>query len=184
MTLVLRRLKLAYDVEPQMNPSMVTVKMRESYASALPTGQPVQLDISPDVERLLRDRPPGQSATVTLQIVLAGERFGPGAKPSPNTIEVTATVQAQRAVADILHHPPLTPTLYWVLACVTLNKPQRDGELLCGLCTVDRRRAEPAVVYGGLGDDPSQYVLAYRAGRLVVRDGAAESPGREGSLTS
>ncbi len=83
---------------------------------------------------------------------------------------VNARLQARRAVIDIQHHRPHSPTYYLVLACVTLNRPQRDSELVVGLYTADCRSDPFAVHYRGLGDDPSRYQVCYDHSHLVISD--------------
>lgn len=100
-----KRLTLAYDVEPQLQRTAATVEIRESFLQTLPSGQPLQIDIGPDLERLLKDQPAGKS--VTVRVALDSRRFGPDAELKPNAIEVTATVRAQRSTERI----PTVPVL-------------------------------------------------------------------------
>jgi hypothetical protein len=57
---------------------------------------------------------------------------------------------------------PTTPTVYLVTPAVTINRPQRDTELLCGVYVADRRGESAAVTYSGLGDNPAAYQLEQR----------------------
>lgn len=100
-----KRLTLAYDVEPQLRRTTASVEIRESFLQTLPAGQPLQIDIGPDIERLLKDQPVGKS--VTVRVSLDNRRFGPDAEVKPNSIEVTATVRAQRSTEQI----PTVPVL-------------------------------------------------------------------------
>ena len=100
-----KRLTLSYDVEPQLQRTTATVEVRESFLQTLPAGQPLQIDIGPDIERLLKDQPVGKS--VTVRVSLDSRRFGPEAEVKPNAIEVTATVRAQRSTEQI----PTVPVL-------------------------------------------------------------------------
>jgi len=100
-----KRLTLAYDVEPQLQRTTATVEVRESVLQTLPSGQPLQIDIGPDIERLLKEQPLGKS--VTVRVALDSRRFGPEAEVKPNAIEVTATVRAQRSTEQI----PTVPVL-------------------------------------------------------------------------
>jgi hypothetical protein len=116
--IVLKRLTLAYDVEPQLSQATATVRMRESRLQAFPGEEPLQLDISADLERLLRDRPKGERVTIPLN--LDARAFGPGAALEPSTVGVTATVKAQRRTAQI----PTVPILFAV-SFANLEKPYR-----------------------------------------------------------
>jgi len=103
--IVLSRLSLAYDVEPQLSRASATVKMRQSHLARFSSGQALQIDVSGDLERLLKEQPAGQSVTVPL--TLDSRAFGPGAELTPSNIEVTATVMAQRKTVQI----PTVPIL-------------------------------------------------------------------------
>jgi hypothetical protein len=85
---------------------------------------------------------------------------------------VEARLQARRVVLEIQDHVPLSPTLYLVLPCVTLNRPDRDTEIVVGLYLADRRTPEGQVVYQGLGDDPTQFAAALESGELRIEDAA------------
>lgn len=100
-----KRLTLAYDVEPQLQRTTVNVRIRESFLQTLPAGQPLQIDIAPDIERLLKEQPVGKS--VTVRVALDSRRFGPDAEVTPNAVEVNATVRAQRSTEQI----PTVPVL-------------------------------------------------------------------------
>jgi hypothetical protein len=87
----------------------------------------------------------------------------------------SARLQARRAVLDIQDGTPASPTCYVVLPCVTINRNQRDTELVVGLYTADYRQedmetASAEITYVGLGDDPSQYVLSGSEGHIRVDD--------------
>ncbi len=105
VVLVLPQRSLTYDVEPQIQPSTVSVRMRETEVAHVPTGEQLQIDISTEVERLLKDQPPGRS--VTVPVALDARVFGPDAKLEPGTISVTATVRAERTTAQISAVPIL-----------------------------------------------------------------------------
>jgi hypothetical protein len=79
-----------------------------------------------------------------------------------------ARLQARRIEDAISRHEALSPTLYLVSSCVTLNRPEEDTELLCGLATMDRRSRDVPVQYVGLGDDPTAYRVSDRGSRLHV----------------
>ena len=116
--LVLNRLTLAYDVEPQLSPATAVVKMHESQLGSFPDRQHLQLDISADVERLLKDRPRGER--VTIPLTLDARTFGPGARLTPGTVDATLTLKAQRRTEDI----PTVPILFAV-SFANLEKPYR-----------------------------------------------------------
>ena len=81
-----------------------------------------------------------------------------------------AGLQARGAVRDIEQHRPKTPTLFLVLACVTLNRPGPDTELVVGRYAVDWTAEAPTVKYEGLGDDPGAYRIRHEHGRVRVED--------------
>ncbi len=81
-----------------------------------------------------------------------------------------ARLQGRRTILDIQNYEPATPTLYAVISCVTLNRKQRDTELVVGRYTADTRPGEPEVEYLGLGDDPSKYRVSLRHNMLQVED--------------
>lgn len=100
LDLTARALTLPYETPPQWKRSTVTLRGRQSLLDPLTRdGQKPQLDISAELERQLRGKPPGRSATVT--IALDHRPFGPGAELKPSSVEVTATVKSQRDTADI-----------------------------------------------------------------------------------
>lgn len=82
----------------------------------------------------------------------------------------SARAQGRRAELDIHRHHPHSPTLYLVVTCVTLNRAERDTELLCGIHVADQRREEYTVAYSGLGDDPAAYQVHDEFGRLRLSD--------------
>ncbi|MFH1746622.1 MAG: hypothetical protein ABIG44_06205 [Planctomycetota bacterium] len=81
---------------------------------------------------------------------------------------VNARLQTRRVEQEIAKHEPASPTHYLVASCVTLNRPEEDTELLCGLYTADTRDA--STEYRGLGDDPTKYKVLFEGSRLRVRD--------------
>lgn len=115
---VLDRLALAYDVEPQLERTTVVVRMRESWFEQVPEGERLQLDLSADAERLLKGQPAGQS--VTIPVRLDARSFGQAAVLTPDAISITATVKAQRTTAQI----PTVPILIAV-SFANLEKPYR-----------------------------------------------------------
>jgi len=127
-TLTTRRLTLPYASEPQLKRSSINVQIRQSrYDSILKAGQALQMDISADLERQLRSSPPGQSVTIMLS--LDPRQFGPDAAFSPDSIEVTATVLAQRTTA-LIPTVPVKPVVSFTNLDKSLMAQSRDGTLL------------------------------------------------------
>ncbi|MBU0717931.1 MAG: hypothetical protein KJ749_06760 [Planctomycetes bacterium] len=122
------RLTLPYEVAPQPTPSTITVRLRESwYTAMLLPDQRSHLDITTEVERQLRSRPPGVPATIS--VAVDSSPFGPGAELNPPRIDVVATVKADRRTADI----PTVP-IKLVVSFASLSKSYqaiaRDGSVL------------------------------------------------------
>ncbi|RME37884.1 MAG: hypothetical protein D6788_08525 [Planctomycetota bacterium] len=116
--LVLAHPARAYDVEPQLQRSTVSVRMRESVLQTLPPDEPLQLDITAAFERLLTDSPAGESITVTVPLDPAP--FGPGAVLTPPSVQVTATLRPQYRTAEIATVPVLVAVSF-----ANLEKPYR-----------------------------------------------------------
>jgi hypothetical protein len=89
---------------------------------------------------------------------------------------VQARLQARRVALEIQEHTPLTPTVYAVLPCVTLNRPDRDTEIVVGLYSADARGPVRTVTYEGLGDNPESLRVTFAHGVHRVED--AEGMGR------
>ncbi|MBN2022945.1 MAG: hypothetical protein JW809_09125 [Pirellulales bacterium] len=89
-----------------------------------------------------------------------------------------AALQAARAVEEIVQHAPEGPTVYLVLPCVTLNRPDPDTELVVGQYGIDWTGDSPQTRYRGLGSEPGLYRIGLDGGRLVVEDPSwsAEQP--------
>ena len=83
---------------------------------------------------------------------------------------VNARLQARSAVMDVQEHAPVSPTLFVILPCVTLNRPGVDTEFVCGRYVADLRTPDAAVEYRGLGDDPAKYEARFEHHRLLVED--------------
>ena len=117
LDITLNRLSLPYDEEPTPKNLFTTLRVRESRFNDLP--RPMlksQLDISSEVERLLRNKPRGKTASVT--VLLDSRIYGPGATLTPNRVEVDAIVKADRAEAKI-------PTVPIKLVISFSNLPKR-----------------------------------------------------------
>lgn len=83
---------------------------------------------------------------------------------------VSARLQARSAAVDAQDHQPVTPTLYVIVHAVSLNKPERDTELIGGVYVIDRRKSHRGDYYRGLGDDPTAYVMEEKHGIVHVSD--------------
>ena len=115
----LNRLTLAYEEEPQLERTLAGVRMRESICNELTqSGRRPSVDIAADVERLLKERPEGQRAQVS--VLLDSRSFGPGAELTPNKIDVTATVKADRVTVDV-PTVPIKP----VVSFANLDRPYK-----------------------------------------------------------
>ncbi len=114
--LVLGRLSLAYEVEPQLKRSTVAARLRQSDLDRLPEGRPLQLDISGDVERLLKEQSVGQS--VSIPVTIDARKWGSDTQLTPNVVEVTATIKAQRRTVEISTVPILVAVSF-----ANLEKP-------------------------------------------------------------
>jgi hypothetical protein len=83
---------------------------------------------------------------------------------------LSARLQARKAVMDVQDFTPRAPTCFLLLPCVTMNRAGRDGEIVCGMYTVDGREGGREATYYGLGDDPAAYEVGVRHGLLEVSD--------------
>jgi hypothetical protein len=81
-----------------------------------------------------------------------------------------ARLQARQALLDIQDYTPLTPTIYLVLACVSLNRIGRSAEIVCGSYHADVRGSAPVLEYVGLGDDPSRYRIEASNTGITIED--------------
>lgn len=80
---------------------------------------------------------------------------------------VNANLQAARAVRDVLRVKSHTPTLYFIIPSVTLNRVGDDDEIVVGMHTIDERESGRPHEYVGLGSDPTRYQL--KRGALELR---------------
>jgi len=122
--LVMSRFASQFEIEPRLQRNTVTVKMRESALGGQPADQRMQIDVAPDIERLLKDQPVGR--TVTLSLRLDARRFGSDAELTPNTVEFTTSVRSQRVVERIPTVPVLLAMSFTTLE-VPLQAVGRDG---------------------------------------------------------
>jgi len=119
LSVVITQPTLTYDVRPQHQPTSTRISMRESrYNELAPSGDLPPVDITSEVDRLLRQQVAGQSVTIPVSLDI--RHFGPDAKVSPNHVDVTATVAAQRRTEEI----PTVPILIAV-SFANLDKPYR-----------------------------------------------------------
>ena len=116
LDITFNRLSLPYEEEPTSRTLFSTLRVRASGFEQLPTERQNQLDISGEVERLLRNKPRGEPASVT--VALDSRIFGPSAKLTPNRVEVDAVVKADRSEAKI-------PTVPIKLVVSFSNLPKR-----------------------------------------------------------
>lgn len=114
----LRRTTLSYEVEPQLDRTSVTVRMRESGPLSQPGTDALRIDISGEVERLLKGQPQGENLRIPL--TLDASRFGRGATLDPGIVHVSATLKAQRRLVEI----PTVPILLAV-SFANLEQPLR-----------------------------------------------------------
>ncbi len=83
---------------------------------------------------------------------------------------INARLQSGRIAAEAMQFTPKSPTVYLVVAGVTLNRQERDTEILCGIHVVDCRTATPERLYVGLGDSPAELRIDHKYGILRVSD--------------
>ena len=87
-----------------------------------------------------------------------------------------ARLHARRAVLDVQDYQATTPTLYLIVPCVTLNRLERDTEVVCGIYCADYRTDEENVEYCGLADEPEKYEVSEADGRLRIEDEHIRTP--------
>lgn len=114
LELTANSLALDYDVEPQLQPTTIQVRLRESRAADLPDDRPLSLEIGPDIERVLKEKPFGRVQTVS--VLLDPSVFGPDAEFSPRSVEASATVRAERVVRQVPTVPVLVAMSFGNLA--------------------------------------------------------------------
>lgn len=141
--LIVERGSFAFDVEPKLQRSTVTARVRESVLSSLPQGQPPQYNLTHELERALAEQPVGKN--VTIAIPLDPRRFGVEAEFNPSVVEVTAVVKAERQTEQI----PTVPVLL-AMNFSNLGRPlqvaARDGTPLSLLTQTIRVRGLPVEV--------------------------------------
>ena len=83
---------------------------------------------------------------------------------------LSARLQARKVVLDIQDYPTETPTFFLVLAAATVNRHERDTEIVSGLYTIDGREGGREATYYGLGDDPAEFETRIQNRLFVVSD--------------
>ena len=81
-----------------------------------------------------------------------------------------ARLQAGRVASAISGYHPKTPTKWLILACVSINRPEPDTELIVGRYLIDTTGEVPAIEYQGLGDDPATYRVHHDETGLHIVD--------------
>jgi hypothetical protein len=83
---------------------------------------------------------------------------------------VSARLQARKIVLDIQDYAPASPTRWLVVPCATINRPERDTEIVCGIYSTKDPGQPREVEYFGLGDDPAAYQLTRKNDRFSISD--------------
>jgi hypothetical protein len=73
-------------------------------------------------------------------------------------------------IVDIQNYQALSPTVYLVLPCVSLNHDGADTEIVVGLYVADDRDGKMHVAYEGLGDDPREFTIEQEKDLVKVND--------------
>jgi len=82
----------------------------------------------------------------------------------------SARLQARRAVLDIQNAGHVRNSLVVVIPCVTVNRLDRDTEIVVGRYKADFRNGAVDICYTGLGDDPSQYDVSVSHNLVQIKD--------------
>ena len=85
------------------------------------------------------------------------------------TAMVSARLQARKVVLDVQDHKGWK-TEFLIIPCVTINRPERDTEIVCGFYHSTPGQPDREPDYYGLGDDPSLYEHQIKNSRLVITD--------------
>jgi hypothetical protein len=94
---------------------------------------------------------------------------------------VSARLQARKALLDIQDRAAASPACWLVVPSVTLNRAERDTEILCGVYFLNAAESGVAPRYQGLGDDPAGYRIRLNVHGLTVEDDHLSQmrPGRD-----
>lgn len=87
----------------------------------------------------------------------------------------SARLQARKVALDVQDHA-VSGTSWLIAACVSINRADRDTEVLCGYYRTPDAQRPQELEYRGLGDDPAAYVLTEKDRQLLVTDGGAPEP--------
>lgn len=88
----------------------------------------------------------------------------------------SARLQARKVVLDVQDYRDAPNTRWLIVACATINRADRDTEILCGFYRSVGAGQAQQFEYQGLGDDPVAYVLSEKNRHLLVGDGAFDAP--------
>lgn len=127
-SVVAKRLSLTYEEAPHVHPNTVSVRMRESLLGK--SGQVdgrLNIDISAELEKLLKNKPAGQSTKVAVN--LDSNPFGRDARFTPDRVEITATVKADRSTMEV-PTVPIRPVISFANLAKPLVAVARDGSPL------------------------------------------------------
>jgi len=83
---------------------------------------------------------------------------------------VSARLQARKAVLDIQDYDCGVSTTWIVLPCVSINRRERDTEIVCGIYSTPPGADSGQMEYVGLGDDPAAYELSEENRSLLVTE--------------
>ena len=127
--ILLRPVNVPCDVAPKLSQPFTRLRIRESVLAGRKTEDLPSIDITADVERLLRDQPVGRP--ITFAVPLSMRAYGPDAILEPAVMEVTATITAQQRTATLPTVPILLavsfPNMGWPVQAVTRDD---EGERL------------------------------------------------------
>lgn len=85
-------------------------------------------------------------------------------------------LQARKVVLDVQDYADAPNTAWLIAACVTINRPDRDTEILCGVYRSLDANHPKTFEYVGLGDDPTAYRFTEKNRHLLVHDDQHATP--------
>lgn len=88
----------------------------------------------------------------------------------------SARLQARKVVLDVQDYGDAPNTSWLVAACVSINRPDRDTEILCGFYRSLDAGHPKAFEYSGLGDDPTAFRITEKNRQLLVTDDQHGAP--------
>ncbi|UCD24903.1 MAG: hypothetical protein JSW51_03005 [Gemmatimonadota bacterium] len=83
---------------------------------------------------------------------------------------VSARLQARKVILDIQDYEPVSPTEFLVIPCVTLNRKEKDTEIVCGFYFASEETGLKEPEYYGLGDNPAAFSNELKHNRIVITD--------------